>query len=482
MFQDQTYYAVAVDGQQTIQDINTAGLSAETLIRSFMTTILSEIASSSPTLSPCAIIASSFVGCEQQQQLPLDTIFYEIFSLETTTGRKETQDGALDGFTDGTRIPKFSPLFRETRYPAFLIKAVNSYAMRWRLLFTLIAYRLSITSERKVDHSELLLDNLLASQKLAVQGLGYSDIIAQSILQLPSTERNLKVIRIRPCFDTVHFSSFGSVCSPNKCRDRRTVKVPPGEIGFQRLSDDDRCEASGVAISSPGPNNLDTRGAVSSFSPQMANKRREIRLATVNRGFVLTILRMKSDTLPMPLARIRNASARIYTAHYSSVPKALELEVLNSTGIDLAQAARQQVYASIFSTGKAGKPGAVTSMATLNQTSNNIEERMINGNDLGAAPWAASAMYQASGLRQQKNRRKLKNIDEVDMLEGNVFDFDELDRVEQETITQAILDEVEEVNDRRDDATTYSLEFCQFCRLQPAKTGPNQLLARNVHT
>ncbi|KAG2054398.1 hypothetical protein BDR06DRAFT_1020965 [Suillus hirtellus] len=48
-----------------------------------MTTILSEIASSSPTLSPCAIIASSFVGCEQQQQLPLDTILYEIFSLET---------------------------------------------------------------------------------------------------------------------------------------------------------------------------------------------------------------------------------------------------------------------------------------------------------------------------------------------------------------------------------------------------------------
>lgn len=35
--------------------------------------------------------------------------------------------------------------------------------------------------------------------------------------------------------------------------------------------------------------------------------------------------------------------------------KALELEMLNSTGSDLAQAARQQVYAPIFSTGQAEK-------------------------------------------------------------------------------------------------------------------------------
>ncbi|KAG2054399.1 hypothetical protein BDR06DRAFT_1007828 [Suillus hirtellus] len=262
--------------------------------------------------------------------------------------------------------------------------------------FTSIAYRLSITFERKVDHSELLLDNLLASQKLAVQGLGYSDIIARSILQLPSTERNLKVIRIRPCFDTVHFSSNPALAPimsqssfVNDLLDTRangilihqililmrraqhlyhapiirpirryldvqfarifgTVKVPPGEIGFQRLSDDDRCKASGVAISSPGPNNLDTRGAVSIFSPQMANNANEIRYAT-----------------------------NVACPHQERKRKDLHGKL---RGIDLAQAARQQVYASIFSTGKAGKPGAVTSMATLNQTSNNIEERVIDGN------------------------------------------------------------------------------------------------------
>jgi hypothetical protein len=33
-------------------------------------------------------------------------------------------------------------------------------------------------------------------------------------------------------------------------------------------------------------------------------------------------------------------------------------------------------------------------------------------------------------------------------------------------------------DDRRDDATTYSPEFCLFCRLQPAKTESNQFLMR----
>ncbi|KAG2038407.1 hypothetical protein BDR03DRAFT_304670 [Suillus americanus] len=41
---------------------------------------------------------------------------------------------------------------------------------------------------------------------------------------------------------------------------------------------------------------------------------------------------------------------------------------------------------------------------------------------------------------------EVHNINEVEVLEGNTFDFDELDRVEQVIIPRAILDEVQVVN------------------------------------
>ncbi|KAG2055395.1 hypothetical protein BDR06DRAFT_970883 [Suillus hirtellus] len=68
-------------------------------------------------------------------------------------------------------------------------------------------------------------------------------------------------------------------------------------------------------------------------------------------------------------------------------------------------------------------------------------------------------------LEESKKTEELKYIE---MLEGDAFDFEELDQVKQEIIPQAILDEVKVVNyngkdDRRDDTTAYSLEFCLFC-------------------
>ncbi|KAG1867306.1 hypothetical protein DFJ58DRAFT_911700, partial [Suillus subalutaceus] len=47
---------------------------------------------------------------------------------------------------------------------------------------------------------------------------------------------------------------------------------------------------------------------------------------------------------------------------------------------------------------------------------------------------------------EMKRTEEVHNVNEVEVLEGNAFDFDELDRVEQGIIPQAILDEVEVVN------------------------------------
>jgi hypothetical protein len=49
-------------------------------------------------------------------------------------------------------------------------------------------------------------------------------------------------------------------------------------------------------------------------------------------------------------------------------------------------------------------------------------------------------------LEELKRTEEVQSIDEVEVLEGDAFDFGESDRVEQGIIPQAILDEVEVVN------------------------------------
>ena len=51
-----------------------------------------------------------------------------------------------------------------------------------------------------------------------------------------------------------------------------------------------------------------------------------------------------------------------------------------------------------------------------------------------------------AALEELKRTEEVQSIDEVEVLEGNAFDFGELDRVEQGILPQAILDEVEVVN------------------------------------
>ncbi|KAG1728442.1 hypothetical protein EDB19DRAFT_1913788 [Suillus lakei] len=51
-----------------------------------------------------------------------------------------------------------------------------------------------------------------------------------------------------------------------------------------------------------------------------------------------------------------------------------------------------------------------------------------------------------AALEELKRTKEVQSIGKVEVLEGNAFDFGELDRVEQGTIPQAILDEVEVVN------------------------------------
>ncbi|KAG1870764.1 hypothetical protein DFJ58DRAFT_722972 [Suillus subalutaceus] len=66
-----------------------------------------------------------------------------------------------------------------------------------------------------------------------------------------------------------------------------------------------------------------------------------------------------------------------------------------------------------------------------------------------------------AALKELKRTEEVQNINEVEVLEGNAFDFDELDRVEQGIIPQTILDEVEVVyhndeDDGWDEATLIS--------------------------
>ncbi|KAG1867257.1 hypothetical protein DFJ58DRAFT_723932 [Suillus subalutaceus] len=51
-----------------------------------------------------------------------------------------------------------------------------------------------------------------------------------------------------------------------------------------------------------------------------------------------------------------------------------------------------------------------------------------------------------AALKELKMIEEVHNVNKVELLEGNAFDFDELDRVEQGIIPQAILDEVGVVN------------------------------------
>jgi len=51
-----------------------------------------------------------------------------------------------------------------------------------------------------------------------------------------------------------------------------------------------------------------------------------------------------------------------------------------------------------------------------------------------------------AALEELKKTEEGQSVDEVEVLEGNAFDFDELDRVEQGIIPQTVLDEVETVN------------------------------------
>ncbi|KAG1787732.1 ribonuclease H-like domain-containing protein, partial [Suillus plorans] len=72
-----------------------------------------------------------------------------------------------------------------------------------------------------------------------------------------------------------------------------------------------------------------------------------------------------------------------------------------------------------------------------------------DADDLLAGPESISpdnVAAEFAALEELKRTEEVHDIDEVEVLEGNVFDFDELDRVEQGIIPQAILDEVEVVN------------------------------------
>ncbi|KAG1831690.1 hypothetical protein DFJ58DRAFT_848156 [Suillus subalutaceus] len=51
-----------------------------------------------------------------------------------------------------------------------------------------------------------------------------------------------------------------------------------------------------------------------------------------------------------------------------------------------------------------------------------------------------------AALEELKRTEDVQCINEVEVLEGNAFDFDELDRIEQGIIPQTVLDEVEVVN------------------------------------
>ncbi|KAG1824371.1 uncharacterized protein BJ212DRAFT_1522883 [Suillus subaureus] len=66
-----------------------------------------------------------------------------------------------------------------------------------------------------------------------------------------------------------------------------------------------------------------------------------------------------------------------------------------------------------------------------------------------------------AALEELKRTEEVQGINENELLEGNAFDFDELDRVEQGMIPQAILDEIEMVDyngegDQWDDVTLMS--------------------------
>ncbi|KAG1846587.1 hypothetical protein DFJ58DRAFT_798927 [Suillus subalutaceus] len=51
-----------------------------------------------------------------------------------------------------------------------------------------------------------------------------------------------------------------------------------------------------------------------------------------------------------------------------------------------------------------------------------------------------------AALEELKRTKKVQSINEVEVLEGNAFDFDGLDRVEQGIISQTVLDEIKVVN------------------------------------
>ncbi|KAG2034079.1 hypothetical protein BDR03DRAFT_1013688 [Suillus americanus] len=66
-----------------------------------------------------------------------------------------------------------------------------------------------------------------------------------------------------------------------------------------------------------------------------------------------------------------------------------------------------------------------------------------------------------AALEELKRTEEVHSMNEVEVLEGNAFNFDELDRVEQGIIPQTVLDEVEVVNyngegDSWDEATLMS--------------------------
>ncbi|KAG1813904.1 uncharacterized protein BJ212DRAFT_1364402 [Suillus subaureus] len=72
-----------------------------------------------------------------------------------------------------------------------------------------------------------------------------------------------------------------------------------------------------------------------------------------------------------------------------------------------------------------------------------------DANDLLAVPESIlpdDITAEFAALEELKRTEELQNIKGVEVLEGNTFDFDELDRVEQGIIPQAILGEVEVVN------------------------------------
>ncbi|KAG1906592.1 uncharacterized protein F5891DRAFT_975364 [Suillus fuscotomentosus] len=79
----------------------------------------------------------------------------------------------------------------------------------------------------------------------------------------------------------------------------------------------------------------------------------------------------------------------------------------------------------------------------------------LDADDLLSGPESISPdniAAEFAALKELKRTEEVHDIDKVEVLEGNVFDFDELDCVKQGIIPQAILDEVEVVNyDGEDD-------------------------------